>query len=139
MNQGLLVCVGFIGLAYVLGFHPMNLSWKKSGLKLKFDDSLDTIQEIANPRQSLIQSIQKSVILPSIVTLGSIAASVTAVQAEEAKKKVKKPKVLETDLGIKYIELKKGSGAFPVDGDYVVIAYNAFLFNGTLFDSSDAK
>ncbi len=97
MNHGLLLCLGFIGLAYVLGFHPINLSWKKSGLKLKFDDSSETTREIANPRQSLIQSIQKSVILPSIITIGSIAASVTAVQAEEAKKKVKKPKVLEVN------------------------------------------
>jgi FKBP-type peptidyl-prolyl cis-trans isomerase len=41
-----------------------------------------------------------------------------------AKKKVKKPKVLETpDLGIKYIELTKGSGPYPSPGDFVVISY----------------
>lgn len=33
------------------------------------------------------------------------------------------PKVLETELGIKYIELKKGSGAFPTPNDYVIINY----------------
>lgn len=38
-------------------------------------------------------------------------------------KKTKKPKVLETELGIKYIELIKGSGVYPADGDFVVISY----------------
>ena len=33
------------------------------------------------------------------------------------------PKVLETELGIKYIELKKGSGAFPTPNDFVIINY----------------
>ena len=38
-------------------------------------------------------------------------------------KKSKKPKVLETDLGIKYIELIKGSGPYPNPGDFVIITY----------------
>ena len=33
------------------------------------------------------------------------------------------PKVLVTELGIKYIELKKGSGAFPTPNDFVIINY----------------
>jgi hypothetical protein len=42
----------------------------------------------------------------------------------KVKKTVKAvPKVLETELGIKYIELKKGSGAFPTPNDYVIINY----------------
>lgn len=42
----------------------------------------------------------------------------------KVKKAVKTvPKVLETELGIKYIELKKGSGAFPTPNDYVIINY----------------
>ena len=30
---------------------------------------------------------------------------------------------LSPELGIKYVELKKDSGPFPSDGDYVVISY----------------
>jgi FKBP-type peptidyl-prolyl cis-trans isomerase len=43
--------------------------------------------------------------------------------ADTPVKKSKKPKVLETDLGIKYIELIKGTGAYPNPGDFVVISY----------------
>jgi FKBP-type peptidyl-prolyl cis-trans isomerase len=46
---------------------------------------------------------------------------------------------LQTDLGIKYIELKKGSGVYPSPGDFVAIDYNAFLNNGTMFDTTIGK
>jgi len=61
------------------------------------------------------------------------------VLADEPKKKSKKPKVKETDLGINYIELKKGSGPYPGQGDFVVVDYTAFLNNGTVFDSTEIK
>ena len=35
--------------------------------------------------------------------------------------------------------MKKGSGAYPSEGDYVAIDYNAFLNNGTLFDTTIGK
>lgn len=37
--------------------------------------------------------------------------------------------------------LKQGQGAFPAPGDFVVISYTytAFLNNGTVFDTTDAK
>lgn len=61
-------------------------------------------------------------------------------QADDVKpKKVKKPKVLETELGIKYVELKKGSGPFPSTGDFIVLDYIGFLNNGTVFDSTETK
>ena len=53
-------------------------------------------------------------------TAGSV---VVANAADTPVKKAKKPKVLETDLGIKYIELIKGSGPYPNTGDFVVINY----------------
>jgi hypothetical protein len=55
------------------------------------------------------------------------------------KKKSGKVKVLETSLGIKYIDLKEGEGEFPTVGDYIVINYIGFLQNGTEFDSQYAK
>lgn len=60
-------------------------------------------------------------------------ATVTA-QSDTKAKKTKKPRVLETpDMGIKYIELIKGSGPFPVPGDFVVISYTGMcLLNYSL-------
>jgi len=54
-------------------------------------------------------------------------------------KKAKKVKVLETDLGIPYIVVKKGSGSYPNPGDFVVITYTGFLSDGTVFDSTEGK
>ena len=52
------------------------------------------------------------------------------------------PKVLETELGIKYIELKKGSGAFPTPNDFVIINYryqhchhHSFLMRAKLWNA----
>jgi FKBP-type peptidyl-prolyl cis-trans isomerase len=43
-------------------------------------------------------------------------------------------------LGIKYINIKDGSGSvYPAPGDFVVINYTGFLANGTVFDSTEAK
>ena len=72
------------------------------------------------------------------LTIASFAstASTKIVNADEAiKPKVKKPKVLETDGGVKYIELKKGEGSYPSEGDYVSINYIGILSNGTYFDT----
>ena len=42
-------------------------------------------------------------------------------------------------MGIKYIELKKGTGNYPNNGDFIAIDYNAFLNNGTMFDTTIGK
>jgi len=75
-----------------------------------------------------------------MVTVGAVSmAGLPLVAYADEVKKVKKPKVLETELGIKYLELKKGSGPYPNPGDFVIITYSAFLSNGTLFDTNDVK
>ncbi len=58
---------------------------------------------------------------------------------DKPKKKVKKPKVYETPSGIKYLELKKGSGPYPNKGDFCVISYTAYLSDGTIFDDRERK
>jgi FKBP-type peptidyl-prolyl cis-trans isomerase len=35
--------------------------------------------------------------------------------------------------------MKKGEGSYPSEGDYIAIDYNAFLKNGTLFDTTIGK
>ena len=44
--------------------------------------------------------------------------------------------VLTTDSGLKYIELKEGTGATPKAGQTVVVHYTGTLEDGTKFDSS---
>lgn len=82
-----------------------------------------------------VATITKSVLIASSTFLPLLSIADDGVTTN---KKSKKVKVLETDLGIKYIELKKGTGAYPNVGDYVVISYIGFLSNGTIFDSTDA-
>jgi FKBP-type peptidyl-prolyl cis-trans isomerase len=72
------------------------------------------------------------------ITLTSLALSANA-DSDNTVKKTKKPKVKETELGIKYIELKKGEGLFPNKGDYVVIDYTGFLPDGKPFDTTIGK
>lgn len=81
-----------------------------------------------------------SSVLKGAATIGSVVAMASKANAAETKpKKAKKPKILETDEGIKYLVVKKGSGPYPNPGDFVVINYSAFLKNGTMFDSTELK
>ena len=87
--------------------------------------------------------ISNFIINPLKVGLGLLTATAAATSnlpalADEPKA-IKKPKVKETDLGIKYIDLKKGEGPYPQEGDYVVINYSAFFLNGTMFDTTEKK
>lgn len=59
--------------------------------------------------------------------------------ARKKKPAKEKPVVQETDLGIQYLVSKKGSGAYPNPGDFVVINYTGFLSDGTVFDTTEAK
>ena len=78
----------------------------------------------------------------NICSSAIIASSVLGFQSyalAEESKKVKKPKVLETENGVKYIEVKKGKGNSPGDGDFVVINYTGFLPGGKVFDTTEGK
>ena len=80
------------------------------------------------------------VISSAVATAACLTTVLPSLADEEVvKKRTKKPKVLVTDLGIKYIELKKGTGPYPQPGDFLAISYSGFLSNGTMFDSTDIK
>eukprot|EP01041_Mallomonas_annulata_P001198 gene1198-2330_t len=112
----------------------------KRSVKTLFNSNLegnfDTIpkSEISNSKKTLVNFISAASAV-SVATLGGACAAV----ADEVKPKTKKPKVRETDSGVKYIELKKGDGPYPSDGDYVIINYTGFLSNGTVFDTTEVK
>ena len=46
---------------------------------------------------------------------------------------------VKADSGLKYYDLKQGSGASPSAGQTVEVHYTGWLTNGTMFDSSVAK
>lgn len=77
--------------------------------------------------------------LSAVLVSTTLLGNVMNVNADEVTKKIKKPKVLETDDGIKYIELKKGSGQYPNNGDFIIMDYTGFLNDGTVFDSTETK
>ncbi|MCD4738297.1 MAG: FKBP-type peptidyl-prolyl cis-trans isomerase [Anaerolineae bacterium] len=47
-----------------------------------------------------------------------------------------KEKMITTDSGLQYVDLKVGDGAAPVMGDTVMVHYIGWLTDGTKFDSS---
>lgn len=110
------------------------LAWNPR-LQPKHPNSLTTPVNVHDESRKLLSGAGKAIATALLV---APLAPEIAMAADKVKKS-KKPKVLETELGIKYIELQKGSGAYPNDGDYVIIDYTAFLNNGTVFDSTESK
>lgn len=71
----------------------------------------------------------------AIGTAGAaLAASACPAVAAEAGK-TKRPSYIKDDSGISYYDVKAGSGSNPMEGDFVVVDYVAFLSNGAVFDS----
>lgn len=75
----------------------------------------------------------------SSALIGSSVLGFQSLAFADETKKMKKPKVLETENGVKYIEVKKGEGNSPGDGDFVVINYTGFLPGGKVFDTTEGK
>jgi FKBP-type peptidyl-prolyl cis-trans isomerase len=47
--------------------------------------------------------------------------------------------VKETPSGVKYVDVAKGEGASPKEGDFVIINYIGYLSDGRIFDGIHAK
>ena len=89
---------------------------------------------------NLFQGVSLVTISPFLSTLATpTRAKAYGVVEEPRKTKKKKLKVGETDLGIKYINLKVGDGPTPYEGDLIAINYIGFKKDGTEFDSQYAK
>jgi FKBP-type peptidyl-prolyl cis-trans isomerase len=48
----------------------------------------------------------------------------------------KEAKEVTTKSGLKYVDLKEGTGDMPKEGDFVQVHYTGWLTNGKKFDSS---
>ncbi|PXF40897.1 FK506-binding protein 4 [Gracilariopsis chorda] len=63
-------------------------------------------------------------------------ASLVALSAiEPAVAKGSKPVFTKEESGISYYDIKTGSGASPIEGDFVIVDYLAFLSTGKIFDN----
>jgi FKBP-type peptidyl-prolyl cis-trans isomerase len=63
-------------------------------------------------------------------------ALLTGVRADDKEKDKKENKVVTTKSGLKYEDLKEGSGDAAKSGDNVEVHYTGWLKDGTKFDSS---
>ena len=64
------------------------------------------------------------------------ATALPARAAEETKPKMEEPKEITTPSGLKYIELKEGTGDVAKAGQTVSVHYTGWLTDGKKFDSS---
>jgi FKBP-type peptidyl-prolyl cis-trans isomerase len=96
----------------------------------------------SSARKSLVAGLMRTskVVASAAALVGSGAVVANAYGPVEEKTKPKaKPKTKETDLGIPFVELKKGDGPYPGAGDFVAINYIGFLPDGTVFDETHEK
>jgi len=91
--------------------------------------------EVTTPQpQTTIKTSQKeSVVKPNPLIAD---ASVLKQPATTAGKKMTDNNITTTPSGLKYIDLKEGTGATPQTGQTVEVHYIGTLENGTKFDSS---
>ncbi len=96
----------------------------------------DTQQTMNTQKTTDTSSITST---PASVTATSTPASLAATPTTTSTPKKTTPsinKVVTTPSGLKYVELKVGSGATPKTGQIVSVQYTGTLENGTKFDSS---
>ncbi|MCC5635567.1 FKBP-type peptidyl-prolyl cis-trans isomerase [Nostoc sp. CHAB 5844] len=81
----------------------------------------------SKPDTAIAANLTKSQSLPTTVTENNTLI---------ANKTMSDANVVTTPSGLKYVEIKEGTGATPQPGQTVVVHYTGTLENGTKFDSS---
>jgi len=79
--------------------------------------------------------IRKNLVVVAVLT-AMFAVSAYAVQDKPVDKSKAAAKTVTTASGLKYTDIKVGSGAAPVKGKQVKVHYTGTLENGKKFDSS---
>jgi len=79
--------------------------------------------------------IRRSLVVVAVLT-AMCSVSAMAGQDQAAKGKTAAAKTVTTASGLKYTDVKVGSGASPVKGKQVKVHYTGTLENGKKFDSS---
>lgn len=81
-------------------------------------------------------SIRRSLVVMAVLTAMCSVSAMAAQEQAGAKGKTAAVKTVTTASGLKYTDVKVGSGASPVKGKQVKVHYTGTLENGRKFDSS---
>lgn len=84
-------------------------------------------------------NIRKSLVTVFVVTAMCSVSTLAAQEQAGAKGNTAAAKTVTTASGLKYTDVKVGSGASPVKGKQVKVHYTGTLENGKQFDSSVGK
>src|SRR6185369_407347 len=80
--------------------------------------------------------IRRSAVVVAVLSAMCTMPAMAAQEQANAKGKTAAAKAVTTASGLKYVDVKVGSGASPVKGKQVKVHYTGTLENGTKFDSS---
>lgn len=81
-------------------------------------------------------SIRRSLVVATVLTALCSVSAMAGQEQAGAKGKAAAAKSVTTATGLKYTDVKVGSGASPVKGKQVKVHYTGTLENGKKFDSS---
>lgn len=84
-------------------------------------------------------SIGRSVVVAAVLSAMCVAPAMAVQEQAKATNKAGAAKTVTTASGLKYVDVKLGSGASPVKGKQVKVHYTGTLENGKQFDSSVGK
>lgn len=116
----MLVCFVFLIVSQVTGFG-------KKAIAAELNNPLpESAVEILST-----QSLNENSLLVANATLPEVPATIAGNNMTENTEKI-----VTTDSGLKYVELKHDDGATPKTGQTVVVHYTGTLEDGTKFDSS---
>lgn len=82
---------------------------------------------------------QESAVAASLTPITPTQTTVTENNTLIASKKMSDTNVVTTPSGLKYIEIKEGTGETPKSGQTIEVHYTGTLENGTKFDSSEDR
>jgi peptidylprolyl isomerase len=81
-------------------------------------------------------NVTRIVTIAAVLTAMCALPAMSAQEAAKEKGKTSPAKTVTTASGLKYVDVKVGSGAAPVKGKQVKVHYTGTLENGKKFDSS---
>lgn len=125
--QGILVSLGVMLVCFVFLIVAQFSGSQDKAIAAEVNNSLPQIAiEMLSE-----QSLNENSLLVADATLSDVSPTIA-----ENKMTENTEKIVTTDSGLKYVELKQGEGATPETGQTVEVHYTGTLEDGTKFDSS---
>jgi FKBP-type peptidyl-prolyl cis-trans isomerase len=125
--QGILVSLGVMLVCFVFLIVAQFSGSQEQAIAAEVNSSLpQTAIELLSE-----QSLNENSLLVADATLPDVSPTIA-----ENKMTENTEKIVTTDSGLKYVEVKQGDGASPKTGQTVVVHYTGTLEDGTKFDSS---